>query len=242
MLNKWRKYSYAAQKSQRHQIRRVLIWLGSFFIVYTIITSLFFSVVVLENEAMLPGLSSGDRFIFSSYAVYRMFPGKTGVNRDPPFRRGNIVLVDKSLTSGRGFFITALDRVVRFFTIQQVSLAGREEHLFIKRAIGLPGDEVSMTKFVLRVKPAGGSYELTEFELSERPYDIAIPQVPALWDESIPFSGNMDPIILRDNECFLLSDDRSNTNDSRTWGPVTMDLIVGKALFRFWPFTRVGGP
>jgi signal peptidase I len=64
--------------------------------------------------------------------------------------------------------------------------------------------------------------------------------MPALWDTSIPFSGNMDRIILGEDECFVVSDDRSNTNDSRTWGPVSADRITGKAVFRYWPFTRIG--
>ena len=66
--------------------------------------------------------------------------------------------------------------------------------------------------------------------------------MPALWDSSLPFSGNMDPIILGDNECFVISDDRSNTNDSRTWGPVQINNISGKALFRYWPLNRLGRP
>jgi signal peptidase I len=66
--------------------------------------------------------------------------------------------------------------------------------------------------------------------------------VPALWDESIPFSGNMDSLILGPGECFVISDDRSNTNDSRTWGPIPADLITGKAIFRYWPLTRIGRP
>jgi signal peptidase I len=95
---------------------------------------------------------------------------------------------------------------------------------------------------VLRLKPTGEDYALTEFELSDRPYIPTIPQVPALWDESIPFSGNMAARILGENECFVLSDDRSNTNDSRTWGPLPLDLVVGKILFRYWPLTKLGRP
>jgi signal peptidase I len=99
-----------------------------------------------------------------------------------------------------------------------------------------------MTNFVFRVKPSGDSYRLTEFELSDILYEVAIPHVPALWDEAIPFSGNMDRIVLGEDECFVISDDRSNTNDSRTWGPVSVDLITGRALFRYWPLTRIGMP
>jgi signal peptidase I len=99
-----------------------------------------------------------------------------------------------------------------------------------------------MTNFVIRVKPAGSSYGLTEFELADRPYDVTIPQIPALWDESLPFSGYMDRIVLGEDECFVLSDDRSNTNDSRTWGAIPLDFIAGKVLFRYWPVTRLGRP
>jgi signal peptidase I len=123
-----------------------------------------------------------------------------------------------------------------------VSLFDQRRHFYIKRIIGLPGDEISMTNFVLRIKPAGQSYFLTEFELTDRPYTPAIPQVPALWDESLPFSGNMDPRVLEKNECFVLSDDRSNTNDSRSWGPVPVHFVAGRLLFRYWPLTRLGRP
>jgi signal peptidase I len=241
MFNKWLKYSYAAQKNQRYQIRWVLIWLAAFFVLYTLLTVFFFSMRVLENETMQPGLRGGDRFVFSSYKIQRLL-AENAASREFPFRRGNVVLVDMTRRENRGKIRAALDTLIRFFTLQRISLFDREEHLYIKRVIGLPGDEISMTNFVLRIKPAGDVYGLTEFELSERPYDVNIPQVPALWDESIPFSGNMETFVLGEDDYFVLSDDRSNTNDSRTWGPVPVDLILGKALFRYWPLTRLGRP
>jgi signal peptidase I len=200
---------------------------------------------VLENDTMQPGLHAGDRFIFSSYEIYSLLPGLDIQTGTLPFRRGNIVLVDMFLRKKQALFHRILDGIVRFFTAQRISLDNREEHSYIKRVIGLPGDEISMTNFVIRVKPKGSAYSFTEFELWDFPYgvyDPEIPHVPALWDESLPFSGNMEMMILGDDECFVLSDDRSNTNDSRTWGPVPVKLIAGKALFRYWPFTRLGRP
>jgi signal peptidase I len=97
-----------------------------------------------------------------------------------------------------------------------------------------------MTNFVIRVRVKGSAYSLTEFEVTEVDYTLNIPNIPALWDSSLPFSGNMERIVLGENECFVLSDDRSNTNDSRTWGPVPLNNISGRALFRYWPFTRIG--
>ena len=239
MFDKWLRYSYAAQKTQRHKIRWIVLWVFCFFIVYTSLTSLVFSMYVLENDTMRPGLQNGDRVIFSSYRISRLIPG---YDITPFLRRGNIVLVDKSLGRKQGAFASALDGVIRFFTAQRLSLNRGEDNLFVKRLIGFPGDEISMTNFVIRVKPKGERYAFTEFELWDRPYESLIPPVPALWDESLPFSGNMETVVLGDGECFVLSDDRSNTNDSRTWGPVPLSLIGGKALFRYWPFTRAGIP
>jgi signal peptidase I len=135
-----------------------------------------------------------------------------------------------------------IDSAVRFFTGQQTSIFTGEGQYYIKRVVGLPGDEIYMTDYVFRVKPKSGLYSLTEFELAEKPYHPAIPQRPALWNESLPFSGNMDKIILGPDECFVVSDDRGNTNDSRTWGPIPVSYITAKAVLRFWPITKISLP
>jgi signal peptidase I len=242
MFDKWRRYSYAAQKNQRGKIRWIILCFLGLYILFNIITSFFFSMRVLENDTMQPGLRVGDRFIFSSFAVFSFLSEVDFFNRSLPFKRGNIVLVEMGREEKKSLPPLILDGFIRFFTAQRVSLSGTEEPVYIKRVIGLPGDELTMTNFVFRVKPSGDSYSLTEFELSDIRYEVAIPYVPALWDDAIPFSGNMDRIVLGENECFVISDDRSNTNDSRTWGPVSLDLIAGKALFRYWPLTRLKMP
>ena len=239
MFDKKRRFSYADQKYQRHRLRWIFVWIILFFIFYTTLTSLFFSMRVLENETMQPDLQKGDKFIFSSYRIYNFLPGHDIVSS---LRRGNIVLIDKSLNEKNNFFNFIIDNILRFITAQRISINNKEDRLFIKRIIGLPGDEITMNNYIIRVKPKNELYSFTEFELWDRPYELKIPSIPALWDESLPFSGNMDAIVLGDNECFILSDDRSNTNDSRTWGPLPLDLISGKALFRYWPFTRAGIP
>jgi signal peptidase I len=240
MFNRGSRYSYADQKVKRHRKRWIILWVFLFFVVYTFFTSLIFSMRVLENDTMLPGLRAGDRFVFSSYRIHSLFAGLD--SEALPFRRGNIVLVDRSFDKEQNFFFILADSVLRFFTAQRAGLDSGREQAYIKRVIGLPGDEVSMTNFVIRVKPAGNAYSFTESELWDKPYEPFIPSVPALWDSSLPFSGNMDSIILGEDECFVLSDDRSNTNDSRSWGPVPVRHIAGKLLFRYWPFSRFGSP
>jgi signal peptidase I len=239
MFSKWRKYSYAAQKQQRNKLYLALVWLAAIFVLYLALNSFFFSFRILENESMRPALQSGERFIVQSYGFSRLFSKNPEGGQKPlQISRGSIVVIDPLWETRQSLPVLVADRLTRFFTAQRIGLINPENRTYIKRLVALPGDEISMKDFVLRVRPAGQPYGLTEYEFSSRPYHILPPQVSPLWDESLPFSGSMDTLVLAENQCFVLSDDRSNTNDSRTWGPVSMNLIAGRVVFRYWPFTR----
>ena len=241
MFDKGRKYSYKEQKNQRYRLLKFLFSFFLLYLLYNCLVSFFFSVWSLDNNTMQPGLASGDRLIFSSFTLPSWIPRKKPEERSFPFKRGSIVLVDMGKIKERKAPLRIVDSVVRFFTAQKVSIFSfsNEGQYYIKRVIALPGDEIYMDNFVFRVKPSGSSYSLTEFELSGKPYHPAIPQTPEIWDESIPFSGSMDTIILGPDECFVVSDDRSATNDSRTWGPVSPSLITARAVLRFWPLVKI---
>lgn len=242
MPGKARRYSYSDQKKQKHRVRWVVFIVLILFLLYSALTSFAFSMKVLENDTMSPNLLAGDRFIFSNYNIYSFIPGLDSERRNLPLRRGNIVLVDMFQGERPGTLLRVFDGLVRFFTFQRASIIGQNEFLFIKRIIGLPGDEIVMNNFLVRVRVKGSEFSLTEFEVTEADYTPIIPHHSALWDSSLPFSGDMDKIVLGENEVFLLSDDRSNTNDSRTWGPVPLTNIQGRALFRYWPLNRLGRP
>jgi signal peptidase I len=196
---------------------------------------------VLENSSMQPSLNYGDRFVFSSFGIKRLLP-------DLPFfdtlvmKRGNIVLINRNTYRNDSIIKSALDKLFRFFSANKAGFPGMENHVFIKRIIALPGDTISMNNYVLRIQPAGEKYTFTEFELSDKLYKINIPNVPAIWDEALPFSGSMEKITLGKDEFFVLSDDRGNTNDSRTWGPVPENFISGRIILRYWPINGMGIP
>jgi signal peptidase I len=241
MFDKSLKYSYAAQKRERYKLLRIALFLLAIYLLYNIVSIFFFSVWVLRNDTMQPGLHPGDRFIVVSSILPSMLAEIKRAD-GTIFKRGSIVLVDSGRSEKRNRFLIIVDNLVRFFSAQQFSVFKAEENLFIKRLVALPGDEISMNNYVLRVRPADSSYTLTEFELSDRPYYPNIPQVPALWDTTLPFSGSMDSLVLGSGEYFVISDDRSNSGDSRTWGPVNAREIIGRPVFRFWPPARIGRP
>jgi signal peptidase I len=238
MFDKWTQYSYTAQKKQQYRLFKYIFVFIILYITYNCFSAFFFSVWVIDNNTMQPGLNSGDRLIFSSFTPPSWLRNKNE-NNYFLFKRGSIVLVDMGRYKDKKAPLRVIDGIVRFFTAQKISIFSGKGQYYVKRVIALPGDEISMSNYVFRIKAAGSEYSLTEFELSDKPYHPNISHTSELWDGSIPFSGSMDPIILGANECFVISDDRSNTNDSRTWGTVSISLITAKALIRFWPFAKI---
>jgi len=250
MLEKRPPYSYVDLKNKRHRLLKFILFFILFIVAYNCLVSFFFSVWVVDNDTMQPGLQKGDRLIFTSFIT----PWKLNKNIDNnfSFKRGTIVLINKNNEIDRKLPLRLADTVVRFFTLQRISIFSKDEQYYIKRVIALPGDEIFMNDYVFRIKAVGHTYVLTEFEFSEKPYHPAKPEMldnktqsentvqqNIIWDESIPFSGRMDAIKLGANECFVVSDDRGNTNDSRTWGPVSPSSIKARAVLRFWPLNKL---
>jgi len=87
----------------------------------------------------------------------------------------------------------------------------------IKRVVGLPGETVQIVD---------GQVIIDGVSLVE-PY----------LTQSVGVSGNWGPRSLGAGEYLALGDNRNNSNDSRSFGPVTTSMIIGKAWFSIWPLS-----
>jgi signal peptidase I len=238
-----KEFYYPEKQAKRHQLLHILAIIIALLFLYIILTSFVFSNRVIETNSMQNDIKSGDRIIFSSRTIFHIFPGM-GKLVSP--QRGDVVLLNFDENKGSNLVLDLLAPFVRFFTAQRIDIgqdsSGVGSNIYIKRIIGIPGDTVTMEGSVFRVKPANSPYTLTEFELSGRRYDPLIPNLPPIWDSSLPLSGSMSSITLGAGQYFVAADDRSDTNDSRTWGLISLKQIEGTALFRYWPLTRMGKP
>lgn len=102
-----------------------------------------------------------------------------------------------------------------------------DDTYFIKRIIGLPGDTISIADGKVYIDG-----ELLEDEVYGR--EIMMEPDGSLWQ--------MDPIVLGEEEYFVLGDNRNNSMDSRdpSVGVLTKDDLMGRAWIRIWPLNAFG--
>ncbi len=90
----------------------------------------------------------------------------------------------------------------------------------IKRVVGLPGETIEIRENTVFVDGV------------------------ALDEPYLPTGITMDdmpPRTLRADELFVMGDNRNASSDSRRFGPIQIDDVVGKAFVRIWPADRWGG-
>ena len=90
---------------------------------------------------------------------------------------------------------------------------------FIKRIVGLSGESVNIksNKISIDGKPLAEPY----------------------LDSKLETAPEID-ITLKDGEYFVLGDNRTHSSDSRFWGALPKNKIMGRALLRLWPINKVG--
>lgn len=131
-----------------------------------------------------------------------------GISMEPSFYQDNYVIVNKL-----AYRFGEMERgdVVVF------PYPNNPDEDYIKRVIGLPGDEVEIIGGIVIVNGAA----LEEPYISEpakRDYYLIVPE----------------------GELFLMGDNRNDSSDSRAWGTLPVKDVIGKAVFIYWPFSDFG--
>ena len=111
------------------------------------------------------------------------------------------------------------DNIIVFRPPETLIKAGYDSNIaLIKRVIGIPGDKIEVKD---------GNLYLND----ER-------QNKFITDKNINYS--MGPIIVPDNSLWVMGDNRNNSLDSHSWGPLPYEKIIGRAFLRYWPLNHFG--
>ncbi|MEQ8764925.1 MAG: signal peptidase I [Planctomycetota bacterium] len=98
---------------------------------------------------------------------------------------------------------------------------------FVKRIVGGPGDHLRLHGGVLYVNG----------EPEEHLKELGLLYTPGGYDTRYNLSAGVE---VPEDCYFLMGDNTNNSRDSRVFGPVKADSIIGKVIFRIWPPSRVG--
>ena len=137
-----------------------------------------------------------------------------GRSMDPTFATGDYLIVNK-------FSYIKGDPIRN--TVLVFKYPNDTSKNFIKRVIGLPGETVVMKDDVVTIIN------------DEHPEGFVIDQSYVTYK----MPGNFTKKLAND-EFFVMGDNRAESFDSRSWGPLEKKYILGKPILRLLPITNIG--
>ncbi len=182
-----------------------------FVIVMVIIIKFFLGEIRwIPSGSMHPTLIEKDRIIVER--VSRFY-------REP--QRGDVLVFYPPMTKLESNPIKIFERLTGFFC---------SDIAFIKRVIGLPGDKLEIKK-----SKEDGAFTVY---INDKPLDE--PYIQSKYDYSdCTLAMHCGPLIIPENEYFMMGDNRGNSKDSRYWGLLSKERIIGRAVTLIWPLNRI---
>lgn len=135
-----------------------------------------------------------------------------GASMDPTFRDNQYLVVDELSYN--------LGKSPERGSVLIFKYPKNPKRYYIKRVIGLPNEEILLNAGIVTIKNSANPEGLT---LNE-------PYVVYKSPETSSFK-------LGGDEYFVMGDNRSGSSDSRYWGPVPEENIIGRPILRVWPFS-----
>jgi len=159
-------------------------------------------------------------FIGSIFIVVYLFVAQPnqvkGASMDPTFGSGDYIFTSK---------ITYKMRSYHRGDVIVFKSPGNPDIEYIKRIIGIPGDTVMVKDSEVYVN----GKRLTEAYISAK---------TNLWEGG--YSKNGEPIKVADGMLFVMGDNRPRSSDSREFGQITQESVIGQVFYRYFPPSKAG--
>ncbi len=138
----------------------------------------------------------------------------SGASMDPTFSTGHYLIIDE--LSYRFSEPKRGDVII-------LKYPKDPKTFFVKRVIGLPGETVDVKDGVVTITTAQGSTTVLKDDFIDPKNKIS----------------DSSKTTLLNNEYYVMGDNRAQSSDSRSWGPLEKKLIVGRAFARLYPFSQI---
>lgn len=233
--------SYTLQRKRRLFLLRTLRVVLTVYLAYLVLDGLFFKTYTVATAGMTPNIAEGDH-VLALPLVYEprlpFVPWPLPSLRAPV--RGDVVIVQPPFMEDEFPPVRFLEDLLRFVTFGAVNPfqdSDPSKRLTVKRLVAVPGDTLSFKAGIAYIKKLGEEFALSEFETSEKLYDVLRNTLPEGWEATDPLSGESVEITLGEDEYWVLSDNRSS-EDSSVWGPVRRKHLKALVWLTYWPFQR----
>lgn len=164
-------------------------------------------------------------------------------------KRGAVVISEFGEAPELSWYAYGLNSISKFFTFNNFIPFDENEFSHISRyqimrVVGMPGDEVRLDTYRIKIKTATSSFFMDEQEVLQTDYNLITPNLQnsggtdSQNNPSGGLSGSQETLRLAAGEYLLAPDDRTHFALSRYWEPATMKKIVAKALLVYWPQFR----
>lgn len=159
-------------------------------------------------------------FIGSLFIVVYLFimqPNQVkGASMEPTFSSGDYILTAKITYKLRS---PERGDVVVFQSPKNPDIE------YIKRVVGLPGDKILVKNNEVYINES----MLNEHYISAK---------TNLWEGGFLKEGQ--EMVVPENDIFVMGDNRPRSSDSREFGPISIDSIIGVVIYRYFPANKIG--
>ena len=144
---------------------------------------------------------------------------------EPTLQIGDRIVVDKLAYHLHG---VSTGNIIVFRTPRSEDCAGPPVANLVKRVIGLPGQTVSLSR----------GHVLINGKLLAQPWLPPPVRTETYPGPSFERYSLRTPYVVPQGDVYVMGDNRTESCDSRYWGPVPESTIVGKVDVRIWPLSR----
>jgi signal peptidase I len=146
-----------------------------------------------------------------------------------------LMIGDRILVNKLSYHLHGVDRgnIVVFRRPADENCGGPPVADLVKRVVGLPGETISLV-----TKGSKGYVDINGKRLNESYLPASVQGTTFPGPAGTPYNLTK-PYVIPANHYFVMGDNRSDSCDSRYWGPISRSLIVGKVDLRVWPLTSL---
>jgi signal peptidase I len=194
-------------------------------LVLTVAAALFFALTIqafavkpyrIPSESMLPTLEKGQRIIVDRFSHH--VGGDPKLGDVTVFTPPQGAVTGECGHAGQGPYYSGGPETRESCS---APTSARSDTTFVKRVVGMPGDTIAVVNG--RVVRNG--------KVTREPFARTCGGAEC----------NLDPVTIPRGTYFMMGDNRGDSADSRFWGPVPREWIIGKAIASYWPPDDLGG-